>query len=363
MNRSTPRHAQLIFSVVTAALALAVWAPALALAEPPRIAVLTLADDAVDEKVSIGLTNALRSAVRWDDSVVLSDSHASLDQLSMANDCDPGSPACLKKIAKGLSVDALIYGSFEIHGSVLTLQARYFDARPGGSKTPKAAKRSFPAKAKQTDWENAANYVVGELLGHPKSAAAASSEVEAAPLADSEPASEAAPPAESKPAPVKVEPEYAEGAPSSGVSGRHIAGYTLLGVAVVSAGLSALSFVEIDRAQNDASLHAYRVAVGKYAPMVSDVCAEADANHRYGLSSKAFGNVRSSCGAGGTYEVLQFVFLGAALVSGGVSAYLLLGDRGSGSEGTEHASNGSGKLVLKPTFSTRSAGLSARMQF
>jgi hypothetical protein len=145
-----------------------------------------------------------------------------------------------------------------------------------------------------------------------------------------------------------------------GMSGRALAGYTLLGVAAVSVGMTAFSFVQIDRAEGNVAFDAYRRAVGKLNPSASDVCDEADTGLRYGLDARTFAAAQDKCSAGHTFEVLQFVFLGAAVVSGGFSAYFLLSDDDAPSD---HARVGGATLALRPTVSRKSAGLSARLRF
>jgi hypothetical protein len=161
--------------------------------------------------------------------------------------------------------------------------------------------------------------------------------------------------------PTRVEPEYDEAPSRSGVSGRKVAGYSLLGVAVVSAGLSALSFVQIDRAQGNDSLHDYRVAIGQQNPMVKNVCDEAEAGISYTLSPKRLSEVQDSCSQGDTYEVLQYVFLGAAVVSGGLSAYFLLSD--DDAPGDRRAKHDGPSLAVRPVLGFGSASLDARLRF
>ncbi len=320
-----------------------------------RVAVLTLADDAVDESVSSAITAALRDAIKSTKDYALSDAHVSLDQLSMANDCDPGNPACLRRIAKSLSVDGLVYGSFGGKDKArLFVEIKYFDrAAPA---TQKRATYSFvSASPSEQDMHHAAQGLIADLLGlaAPSVAPVANDDVsEAPPWPDDS--------AKTKPkARGSVEPEYHEQASTHGMSGRRIAAYSLLGVAIASVGLSALSFVEIDKANADPTLYDYRLAVGVQNPMATDACAEADANKSYHLSPANFATVKSRCSTGSTFQVLQFVFLGAAVVSGGASAYLFLTDDSANRDRAGRRS----AFALQPVVGRGSASLSARLRF
>lgn len=325
-----------------------------ALAAPTRVAVLKLADESADATGSAALAEALRAAVRAQDSFEVSDARVSLDQLSMVNDCDPGSSSCQRQIAKSLSVDALIYGSVDKVQAGARVTLSYSDFRAGAGKTTQAEHTFGSATPTDAERSEAAQALVATLLGREPPQPDGSDE----PAAVVAPADAAS--AEHAARPARVEPEYDDAPESSGVSTRAIAGYSLLGVAVVSAGLSVVSFVQIDRAQGNDSLYDYRVAIGQQDPSVKDVCAEADKNERYGLSAARFAEVRDECGAAGTYELLQFVFIGTAVVSGGLSAYLLLTD--DDTAGGEHASR-SKTFALRPAVGRSSASLTARVRF
>jgi len=131
-------------------------------------------------------------------------------------------------------------------------------------------------------------------------------------------------------------------------------GYSLLGVAAVSAGLMVFSWNEIDAARNDRDFRAYREAIGstRNGEVVRDVCAEADAGEAYGLGER-LRDVRSACGRGETCEVLQWVFAGSALVCAGLGIYFLLDDEGE--------PDGARAFVL-PQLGQDNAGLKLRIQ-
>ncbi|HKP59787.1 MAG TPA: hypothetical protein VJV78_23850, partial [Polyangiales bacterium] len=109
------------------------------------------------------------------------------------------------------------------------------------------------------------------------------------------------------------------------------------------------------------NLEHYRRAVGKMDPNVEDACDEASENHAHGLGSDAFADVKDQCSTGRTFEVLQYVFLGAAAVSGGLGAYFLLSDDGSRERRTQSLLD---NLPVRPIIrSTNSAELRAKLKF
>jgi hypothetical protein len=148
---------------------------------------------------------------------------------------------------------------------------------------------------------------------------------------------------------------------SQGSAGRWV-GYGLLGTAAVSLGLAVYSWTQIDAAGEAESLVDYRRRVGD-DPMgagISDVCIEADAGRSYGATAKELGEVQRECDSGRTFELLQYVFLGAAAVSGGVGLYLVLSDD---SGAAERASGDRLDLVIKPRIGRDRAGISATLRF
>jgi hypothetical protein len=146
-------------------------------------------------------------------------------------------------------------------------------------------------------------------------------------------------------------------AADSGISGRTVAAYALLGAAAVSTGLSVFSFVQIQNAQDDAGFNNYRRAVGRMQPEVQDVCAEVERGKTYDVMNSDFQRSKISCNRGQTYQLLQFVFLGSALITGGLGAYLLLDNR------AERPQNPQRALQVEPRFSRTSAEVSAQWRF
>jgi hypothetical protein len=135
----------------------------------------------------------------------------------------------------------------------------------------------------------------------------------------------------------------------------------LLGGAVLSTGAAVFSFFEVNRAEKNRDFERYRLAVGARTTNVSDVCDEANAGRRYGLDASSFREAKSACSRGTTFEILQFVFIGSAVVSGGLAAYFLSTSGGGGAK--ERAQVGNDTWSLHPTLARKGFGLGARMKF
>ena len=162
---------------------------------------------------------------------------------------------------------------------------------------------------------------------------------------------------------VAEEPTPAAVDDGSGVEPRAVAAFALAGLAVASAAMAVVSFVQVDSASHDAQFENYRLAVGQSNSQARDVCDEASAGRQYGLSDANFKDVKSACSRGGTFEVLQFVFIGGAVVSAGVSA-LLFATANSSDSGTSPATASRFRLQPMAAIGGRGAtGLTARFSF
>lgn len=307
-----------------------------------HLALFEINSDGVHDDLARTLSEALRKEVLATPAHQLSDARVSLEQLSLVHDCDAAELACLGKIARQLGVGGFIYGQMQNEGNGAYAEVRLFDASTQTNK--RVARVVFAQRGpSELDVARKAKSVIAQLLG-PEQA-----QVVEQPVLQPVPEATAPSPAEAA----------AEADVSSGVSTQTVAGYALLGGAALSAGLSVLAFVEIDRAKHNENYDSYRRAVGRSAPAVKDVCDEAASDRRHGLDTKSFSEVKSECSAGRTFEVLQFVFLGAAAVSGGVSAFLLLSD-----DHGEHKSSALlDALPIHPVVRRNAAELRARFRF
>lgn len=307
---------------VTAVLAIACHA-ASASAQRASLAVLGLATEEGDDARAAALTAALRDQALQDPHVRLSSSRALLSQMTLLQDCEIADPACRTRIGEGLKSDEVIYGSLRREGvRGHAVELHLFQTRDGSEVS---AHRMIPA-ADTSDAALAehARALLDSLRGRPEPAPPNVNDGGAGPL----PVPTITPDVEPL-----VEDETlsaAESVPPADVvaSSNDWVGFSLLGVAAVSAGLTAFSWMQIDAANQD--LVAYRNAVWQVSPRLDDVCAEAHADRSYGFDPAMLREVRETCGRGQTFEVLQYVFLGAALVSAGVGTYFLLDDDGPG---------------------------------
>jgi hypothetical protein len=319
-------------------------APRAVRAEAPdyRVAVLELSIDNVSDGLARQLTERVRSAVAAQSGHTLHDSRASLEQLSLASDCDSAQPACLERIARGLGVDGLVFGRLTNESGAAVAKLELFDVASGSTRGSALATLALnEADAAAVDQK--AQVLTADLFQvGAASSPFARGKLSAHDAAGSEPSATAA----SKP---------------SSVDGRKVAGYALLGGAVLSAGMTVLSFAEIDRAESNSSYEQYRRTVGQVRPSVRDVCDEAASGQTYGLDASSFQHVKNSCSTGRTFEVLQFIFIGSAVLSSGLSAYLLFGSEQS--ERPPLGSVGTRTFSVHPSVQKNGGGLGLRMRF
>lgn len=322
-----------------------------------RIAVLELASDELDDVVTGVVSDQLRKSARARGDVQVNDSRVSLEQLSLAGDCDPSQLDCLARIARALDVAQLIFGklSHENGSSVVVLQ-RYDAARQTLDRSNLVSFRAHSVSAGELAATSA--QLLEQLLGH---SAADGGETDWHPAPATRSGSKELPRLELTLEPRDHTPVLSTRPQpvSAGPSGRTIAGYALLGGAALSVGASVFSFVQVERAGKDRELDRYRLAVGRSNTSVDDVCDEASAGKRYGLETASFRHVKSVCDTGILFEALQFVFIGTAVVSGGLAAYFLT----SGSRERQKPTLGSNNFSVTPSLARRGFALGARMKF
>jgi hypothetical protein len=311
-----------------------------------RIAVLELGIDDVGDALARSLTEQIRLQLAKQSGCELQESRVSLEQLSLAQDCNGAQSACLDRIAHSLDVDGLVFGRLTNESGAAVAKLQLFDVATQSLKGAALATLALN-EADAAAIDRKAQELVADLL----QLGAARSPFSRG-LA---PAGEATAPASSAGA------ERAPAQPSS-VDARKLTGYALLGGAVLSAGMSVLSFAEIDRAESDSSYDRYRRAVGQMRPAVRDVCDEAAAGQTYGLDPSSFQKVKNSCSTGRTFEVLQFIFIGSAVLTSGVSAYLLFGGERE-RERPPLGSVGNGRFSFHPSVQKNGGGLGLRMKF
>jgi hypothetical protein len=301
------------------------------------LAILGLSSKDGDDEPAAKLTDALRTEAAADSALQLSDTTALLSQLAVLHDCEITDTACRDTIARQLEVDHLIYGAIRRTESGHKVELHHYST--ADSTLTHASRELTIEGASETELASEARGLLRELRGLD------TPEPEAIP---SEPAAEPV----RRPVPLL---ESQDPEPEDETSSNDWLGYSLLGVAAVSAGLVVFSWSEIDAARNDGDFRAYREAVGRVqtGAGVDDVCDEADAGKHYFLEVERFKRARSACGRGVTFEILQWVFVGTAVVSGGVGMYFLLDDE---------SEPDSSRATLVPVLGTDDAGLLFRMR-
>ena len=313
-------------------------------AQVQSIAILGLTSDD-DEALAASLTEALRSEAAADSTLRPSSSHASLSQMTMAQDCEITDAHCRARIGAALSVQQVLYGEVRRRGSGSYEVEVHMFAAKGGAQV--SAKRPVPAgRTSRFDLAEQAKALLRALRGGPEEHMDSDGPPPLATVApDVQPLGQA-PPDTSEPAPKK-----------GGAVRQEWIAYGLFGLAGISFGLTVLSWAEISSAGGDKNLEAYRKAVGVMNPSSSDACDDADKKRTYGVDAATLSGARSACDSGRTFERLQYVFLGAALVSVGVGTYFLV-------DAQHRAKGQSGGLevTLRPTFGRDSASLRLRFQ-
>ncbi len=142
--------------------------------------------------------------------------------------------------------------------------------------------------------------------------------------------------------------------------------YTLLGVSGASFLGMALSWVAISSAESEPVYEEYRTRIYEAnerlgtGHQIEDVCVPAKKGLPYGLSGEEVNEVADLCYRADTFEVLQWVFLGTGVVTGGLGVYLLLVHE---DPSDARASAGRAPLSLSPSVSPDSAKLSATLRF
>lgn len=368
-----------------------------------------------DDEVANAMTDALRDAAHQVPGWQLLDRSVSMAQMSLAHGCDEIDAVCLADIAKGLSVERVVYGTvrrtsardnydYQVAISIFdastgSIGATETDTVPhamtqngdalraraislvlrlagGGSGAGTLTVRADVASAEvrldgQMVGQTRDHMLVIEgvtpgehqievsAVGYPTFARRIQvSATEGASVnATLGGGSGAAPGSDEEEAYAgsrSVDQDYAEQKKKPSLKWL---GYTLLGVSGASLVGVGASWLVINGVEGDATYKKYSDAVD---PSLDDVCAEAAKGNRYSVTEQERKDVDSMCNTAATFEVLQYVFLGTALVSGGIGTYLLLTDH----ERTRgRAAAARPRLALTPSFGKRSAMVTAKLSF
>src|SRR5262249_46517037 len=194
-----------------------------------------------DEDLATQMTDALRAEARADSNYRVSSSHVSLSQMTMANDCDITEAPCRSKIARALEVKQVIYGEVR-RASAFSFEVELHMFASTGAAS--SARRSIPkGETAQGDLARHARALLHLLQGEPapehnfnEPPPAATVTPDVKPLGQED--NEAA-------------PAYKDEAPQASRGSNDWVGYTLLGVAGVSLGLTIFSWAQISSAGDD----------------------------------------------------------------------------------------------------------------
>jgi hypothetical protein len=138
-------------------------------------------------------------------------------------------------------------------------------------------------------------------------------------------------------------------------------GYTLIGVGVASAVGWGVSMYMIEFQYNrNVDYQRYKEA---YKYRKGDACDAALANDNPGmLSPGELSDFQSRCRSGRTFQTLQWVFLGAAVVTSGLGAYVLISELGH-DDSSQAKARTTPRLTIDPMFDRRSVALQATLRF
>lgn len=137
-------------------------------------------------------------------------------------------------------------------------------------------------------------------------------------------------------------------------------GYTLIGVGAASAIAWGASMYMIEFQYNRDDTYTYYK--NAYRSITGDACDEALAGNNAGvLSPSDLEDFQSRCRSGRTFQTLQWVFLGAAVVTSGIGAYVLISE--AGSSDNARATRAKPRFSLDPLVGRRELALQATLRF
>jgi hypothetical protein len=364
------RHVlETLFSALLACSALA-WAP-VARADV-TVTVLSLSSVEGDDEFARNLSGALRNAASnvrgW---IVDPDREVALSQMELTHDCSSSDSICMAQIAATLASQRVIYGSiqrspigtrFEFQVTLFLFDAesgevvdRIVETIPSTSVDIDALREPAreiierisasmrPGSIRVVGRAGASVVIDGEAVGViPSGGTYTREDVDAGDhtvSVDGEAEQTIA-----VAGGTEAVATFTTGGGDDGGGGGSVLpwiGAGLLGVAAVSLGVWIYSMVRLDQLSSDANYERFRRDVGAMNPTATSVCDSAYFNAT--LDPRGVGN--STCSEGATMEILQYVFLGLAVVSAGAGTALVVVGFGEGSS----SSSDSARLRLDPT--------------
>jgi hypothetical protein len=337
-----------------------------------------------------------------------------MSQMSLAHGCDDIDAPCLSEIAKGLQADRLLFGTvrrtaaqsrnkydYEVSVSIFNANTRMIGQTSTSTvpraeaKAKKLDSRAEPIIAKlaaadtgsgtlsvQVNVANAEvkldNQVVGTTrdksllleglkegehtlqitaighLTHEQKILIASgqrTEIKVSLEPVPEPTPETAPIA-------ALEPTEEE----SGGSNLSWLGYTLIGVGAASLAGWGVSMYLVNDTNKDRTFVAYKNA---FPQTTDDVCDLADSNNTAGgaVSAAQLSDVKSLCSRGRTFNMLQWVFLGAGVLTASVGTFIVVSESGAAEEQTAKARRRTQALTFMPEVGRGTLALHTQLRF
>ena len=350
---------QAVFSALLASCALLAWAPA-ARADV-TVTVLSLSSVEGDDEFARNLSGALRNAAgNVDGWIVDRDRDVALSQMELTHDCTSSDTICMAQIAATLNSQRVIYGTiqrspigtrFEFQITLFLFDAesgevvdRVVETVPSSSVDIDALREPAraiierisasmrPGSIRVVGRAGASVTIDGENVGTiPSGGEFVRGDVDTGDhvVAVGDEAEQTVTVAGGTEARVAFAAESGGGGGGGG-GGSPLpwVGVGLLGVAAVSLGVWIYSMARLDQLSSNADYRTFRESVGAMTLGATSVCDEA----YFSSPSVANGMIgRDVCSEGATMEILQYVFLGLAVVSAGAGVALVVIGAGEGS--------------------------------
>ncbi|HET6337795.1 MAG TPA: PEGA domain-containing protein [Polyangiales bacterium] len=385
-----------------------------AAAEDATTVVLGLRSVEGDDEFANGMTDALRVAARKVSGWKVADRAVSMSQMSLAHGCDDIDAPCLSEIAKGLQADRLLFGSvrrtnvqpkkgydYEVSVSIFNAGTRSIGSTETQtvsrteSKAKKLSTRAEPIIAKlasadtgsgtlsvQANVANAEIKLDGQVVGQTRDKSLVLEGLkegehnleitaighlthEQKILVASGQRTEIKVSLEPVPEPTSEEAPMAALAPtdeeSSGGGNLAWLGYTLIGVGAASLGGWGVSMYLVNDTNNDSRFVQYKRA---FPRTTDDVCDLADSNSTASgaVSASQLSDVKSLCSRGRTFNLLQWVFLGAGVLTAGVGTFIVVSESGGSEEQTAKLKS-SPQLTWSPEVGRGTLALHGQLTF
>jgi len=391
-------------------------APLRVSAADSSVVVLGLRSLEGDDDFANSMTDALRTAAKAVAGWRVLDRAVSMSQMVLANNCDDVDVACLTNIARGLETDRVIYGTvrrtaapskynYEIalnlfNGTTHTITGPETETVQRNDAKKVLIRYAQLLISHLSATEAAVGRLVvdvnvlsatirldGQLVGetqerkltletitpgeHTLEVSAPGHDtykqtiyVHASEQSEVGVTLERTPDPEDVAATTGAPPEaVAQTAPESegGHSSLNWLGYTLIGVGAASAiGWGASMYVIEFQYNRNETYQGYK---NSYQNRADDACDAALKGENPGkLMPSELSDFQGRCRTGRTFQVLQWVFLGAAVVAAGSGIFVLLSDTG-GSSDTATALRPLPRLTLEPIVDRRTVSLQATLRF